>query len=270
MLEHISCSPEVGSYETHTQTRRNCPLGSMFEDPKLPYNTHPWFIMLYIDRRTSHLWVASSNSSKTPWASRRSKALSTFDLLPSGMRRGFFRLFLESDKREIKLVHLYIEWFQVMSSRILLFVGQMPKVFFHLFWLSQCCDYMFCCMLNTVSQDSEKDSSSSVVQGVFLLAVAMKNGYEESNARMQIMMGYLKIKSTKNQRRMDPKFWVYIPIPFMYVKITYVFTTPRYSFGWNGMQIFRGENFNVNLFPRLKVSTIPHCHWVHMLTLYGS
>lgn len=101
-----------------------------------------------------------------------------------------------------------------MSSRILLFVGKMPKVFFHLFWLSQCCDYMFCCMLNTVSEDSEKDSSSSVVQGVFLLAVAMKNGHEESNARMQIMMAYLKIKSTKNQRRMDPKFWVYIPIPF--------------------------------------------------------
>lgn len=101
-----------------------------------------------------------------------------------------------------------------MSSRILLFVGKMPKVFFHLFWLSQCCDYMFCCMLNTVSEDSEKDSSSSVVQGVFLLAVAKKNGHEESNARMQIMMAYLKIKSTKNQRRMDPKFWVYIPIPF--------------------------------------------------------
>lgn len=97
------------------------------------------------------------------------------------------------------------------------------------------------------------------MQGVFLLAVAMKNAHEESNARMQIMMAYLKIKSTKNQRRMDPKFWVYIPIPFIRQNHVRVHD-PRYSFAWNGMQIFRGENFNVNLFPCLKVSTIPHCH----------
>ena len=145
----------------------------------------------------------------------------------------------------------------MISSRILLFVAEI------LFWsplaITVLRSYVLFYARHCFSGFS-KDSSTSVVQGVFLIAVAMKNGHEKSHTRNSCWHASksraLKTGEIPNSRSIVPCL--------SYVKITYMFTTPCYSLAWNGMHVFRGENLNVNLIPCLKVSTIPHCHWVHI------